>query len=58
MLFVLPTLITFPVTLQALVRAVAEALVVAVVVSLVVEPRLLRYFGEQLHYSSALAERS
>jgi hypothetical protein len=29
-------------------QAVAEALVVAVVVSLAVEPRLLRYFGEEL----------
>ena len=29
-------------------RAIAEALIVAVVVSLAVEPRLLRYFGNEL----------
>lgn len=47
-LYTLPFWIALHQQLQNLSQAVADALVVAIVVSLAVEPRLLRYFGEEL----------
>jgi hypothetical protein len=47
-LFTLDALVSLPSQAHSLTQSVAEALVVAVVVSLAVEPRLLRYFGEEL----------
>jgi len=47
-LYALPFWVKFHEQFQSLSQAVADALVVAVVVSLAVEPRLLRYFGEEL----------
>lgn len=47
-LFLLSAMITLPDGFHALVQSVAEALAVSVVVALVVEPRLLRHFGEEL----------
>jgi hypothetical protein len=47
-LYVLPLFVKFHGQLESLSQAVADALVVSVIVSLAVEPRLLRYFGEEL----------
>lgn len=47
-LFSMDAVISLPSQVHGLTQAVGEALVVAVVVALVVEPRLLRYFGEEL----------
>jgi len=47
-LFTVDAVISMPSQLHSITQAVGEALIVAVVVSLVVEPRLLRYFGEEL----------
>ena len=47
-LFLFPLLVQTPPRIQDLVRAVGEALIVAIVVALAVEPRLLRYFGDEL----------
>lgn len=47
-LFLLSSTVTLPDGLHVLVQSVAEALTVSVVVALVVEPRLLRHFGEEL----------
>lgn len=47
-LFVLSATITLPDGIHTLMQSVAEALTVSVVVALVVEPRLLRHFGEEL----------
>jgi hypothetical protein len=47
-LFTVDAVISMPSQAHSITQAVGEALVVAVVVSLVVEPRLLRYFGEEL----------
>jgi len=47
-LFLLSATITMPSGMHALVQSVAEALTVSIVVALVVEPRLLRHFGEEL----------
>jgi hypothetical protein len=47
-LFTLDAVVALPSQLHSVTQSVGEALVVAVVVSLVVEPRLLRYFGEEL----------
>jgi len=44
----MPNLVKIPEQAQTLSRAVGEALVVAVVVALAVEPRLLRYFGNEV----------
>jgi hypothetical protein len=47
-LFTVDGVMSLPSQVHSITQAVGEALVVAVVVSLVVEPRLLRYFGEEL----------
>ena len=47
-LFTVDAVMSLPSQVHSITQAVGEALVVAVVVSLVVEPRLLRYFGEEL----------
>jgi hypothetical protein len=47
-LFTLDAVTSLPSQVHSITQSVGEALVVAVVVSLVVEPRLLRYFGEEL----------
>jgi hypothetical protein len=47
-LFTVDAVMSLPSQMHSITQAVGEALVVAVVVSLVVEPRLLRYFGEEL----------
>lgn len=47
-LFLLSATITLPGGIHTLVQSVAEALTVSIVVALVVEPRLLRHFGEEL----------
>jgi hypothetical protein len=47
-LYVLPLFTKLHGQLESLSQAVADALVVSVIVSLAVEPRLLRYFGEEL----------
>jgi hypothetical protein len=47
-LYILRDVMSLPALARNLSGAVGDALVVAVVVSLVVEPRLLRYFGEEL----------
>ncbi len=47
-LFVLGAVAPLPSPVHSITQSIGEALVVAVVVSLVVEPRLLRYFGEEL----------
>lgn len=47
-LFLLSATITLPDETHALVQSVAEALTVSIVVALVVEPRLLRHFGEEI----------
>jgi hypothetical protein len=46
--FTLDAVTSLPSQVHSITQSVGEALVVAVVVSLVVEPRLLRYFGEEL----------
>jgi hypothetical protein len=47
-LFTVDAVASLPTQVHSITQSVGEALVVAVVVSLVVEPRLLRYFGEEL----------
>jgi hypothetical protein len=47
-LFLLSAEITLPSGIHTLTQSVAEALTVSIVVALVVEPRLLRHFGEEL----------
>jgi hypothetical protein len=47
-IYVLLAFLAIPEQLKNLSQAVADALVVAIVVSIVVEPHLLRYFGEEL----------
>lgn len=47
-LYTLPFWMKLTEQIQSFSQAVADALVVAIVVSLAVEPRLLRYFGEEL----------
>ena len=47
-LFLLSATITLPSGIHTLAQSVAEALTVSIVVALVVEPRLLRHFGEEL----------
>jgi Ca2+/Na+ antiporter len=47
-LFLLNATLALPSGVHALAQSVAEALTVSIVVALVVEPRLLRHFGEQL----------
>jgi hypothetical protein len=47
-LYCLPLIVNLRSQFQSLSEAVADALVVAIIVSLAVEPRLLRYFGEEL----------
>jgi len=47
-LFVLSVVTKLPDPLPKLTQAIGEALAVAVVVSLAVEPRLLRFFGEEI----------
>lgn len=47
-LFSVDAAVSMPSQVHSITQSVGEALVVAVVVSLVVEPRLLRYFGEEL----------
>jgi hypothetical protein len=47
-LFLLSATITLPSGFHTLTQSVAEALTVSIVVALVVEPRLLRHFGEEL----------
>jgi len=47
-LFLLSATVALPDGIHTLVQSVAEALTVSVVVALVVEPRLLRHFGEEL----------
>lgn len=47
-LFLLSATITLPDKIDTLVQSVAEALTVSIIVALVVEPRLLRHFGEEL----------
>jgi hypothetical protein len=47
-LYAVNVTVATPPKLHDFIQAVAEALVVAIVVSLAVEPRLLRYFGEEL----------
>jgi len=47
-LFLLSATVTLPDGFHTLVQSVAEALTVSIVVALVVEPRLLRHFGEEL----------
>lgn len=46
--FLVSATITLPDGIRTLIQSVAEALTVSVVVALVVEPRLLRHFGEEL----------
>lgn len=47
-LFLLSAVVALPSGIHTLVQSVAEALTVSIVVALVVEPRLLRHFGEEL----------